>query len=324
MGARPYRLGTGGGGLSAPRAAHALGRAGVMLTAALLFLAVPAAASAVAPGDEPSTAIPVSAGTTQFDSTALTEGAADPASCGEFEDFTDTMWFSYTAERRGLAAFDVNSFVSPDGSTDFLAILFVYERAPDGTLAEIGCSAYPATVFTDLARGTTYLVAVAALDAEDTGEPELSDHGGTFALTIEPIRGRVLTDRFHDVLEPTVDEFWTEECGTEVTVTWNDRGAAKTFLDTSGERRFTFHIVGRTTLSSAEGSVTYSYANSFRDTFDGTFTSVGLGVKFVVDGEIVVMDRGRLVQDEEGNIVFEAGAHPTFEDGFDPCTELAG
>lgn len=296
----------------------------IILAAMTLLLVVPVGAMAAEPGDEPSTAIPVSGGTTQFDSTAMTESAEDPTSCGEFEDFTNTMWFSYTAARRGLTIFDVNSFVSPDGSTDFLAILFVYEQAADGTLTEVGCSAYPATVFLEVQRGTTYVIAVAALDAEDTGEPELSEHGGTFDLTIEQIRGRVLIDRFHAV-DSFVDEFWTEECGFEVTTSFDDRGIAKTFFTTSGERMFTFHIVGSTTFSTADGaSVTYYYAQPFRDTFDGTPTWLGLPVKIVIDGEIVLMDVGRLVQDEDGNVVFEAGRHPFFENGFDLCAALAG
>jgi hypothetical protein len=282
---------------------------------ALLMAAMPVGVAAAVPGDEPSTAIAASVGTTQYDSTAMTESGADPTSCGEFEDFTNTMWFSWTATKSTTAMVDINSFVS-DGSTDFLAILFVYAQS-NGQLTLVGCSAYPATVFFGASAGTTYLILSAALGADDTGEPELSDHGGTFDLTIQPIRGRVLIDRFHDA-NTFVDEGLSDECGTEVTVSFDDRGIAKTFVTTSGVRMFTFMIVGSTTFSTADASLTVTYAQPFRDTFDGNVTILGLPVKVVLNGQLVVLDAGRLVLGPDG-IVFEAGPHPVFESGVDIC-----
>jgi hypothetical protein len=282
---------------------------------ALLMAAMPVGVAAAVPGDEPSTAIAASVGTTQYDSTAMTESGADPASCGEFEDFTNTMWFSWTATKSTTAMVDINSFVS-DGSTDFLAILFVYAQS-NGQPTLVGCSAYPATVFFGASAGTTYLILSAALGADDTGEPELSDHGGTFDLTIQPIRGRVLIDRFHDA-NTFVDEGLSDECGTEVTVSFDDRGIAKTFVTTSGVRMFTFMIVGSTTFSTADASLTVTYAQPFRDTFDGNVTILGLPVKVVLNGQLVVLDAGRLVLGPDG-IVFEAGPHPVFESGVDIC-----
>jgi hypothetical protein len=282
---------------------------------ALLMAAIPVGVAAAVPGDEPSTAIAASVGTTQYDSTAMTESGADPTSCGEFEDFTNTMWFSWTATKSTTAMVDINSFVS-DGSTDFLAILFVYAQS-NGQLTLVGCSAYPATLFFGASAGTTYLILSAALGADDTGEPELSDHGGTFDLTIQPIRGRVLIDRFHDA-NTFVDEGLSDECGTEVTVSFDDRGIAKTFVTTSGVRMFTFMIVGSTTFSTADASLTVSYAQPFRDTLDGNVTILGLPVKVVLNGELVVLDAGRLVLGPDG-IVFEAGPHPVFDSGVDIC-----
>jgi hypothetical protein len=282
---------------------------------ALLMAAMPVGVAAAVPGDEPSTAIAASVGTTQYDSTAMTESGADPTSCGEFADDTNTMWFSWTATKSTTAMVDINSFVS-DGSTDFLAILFVYAQS-NGQLTLVGCSAYPATVFFGASAGTTYLILSAALGADDTGEPELSDHGGTFDLTIQPIRGRVLIDRFHDA-NTFVDEGLSDECGTEVTVSFDDRGIAKTFVTTSGVRMFTFMIVGSTTFSTADASLTVTYAQPFRDTFDGNVTILGLPVKVVLNGQLVVLDAGRLVLGPDG-IVFEAGPHPVFESGVDIC-----
>lgn len=286
---------------------------------ALLMAAMPVGVAAAIPGDEPSTAIPASVGTTQYDSTAMTESGADPTSCREFEDFTNTMWFSWTATRSRITMVDINSFVS-DGSTDFLAILFVYAVGPNGQLTQVGCGAYPATVFFSATAGTTYLIVSAGLGADDTGEPELSDHGGTFDLTIQPIRGRVLSFRFHDT-GSFVDEGLSDECGTEVTVSFDDRGMGKTFVTTGGVRMFTFMIVGSTTFSTADSSVTLSYAQPFRDTMDGMVTILGLPVKVVLDGKIVTLDAGRLILGPDG-VVFEAGQHPVFDEGVDLCALL--
>jgi hypothetical protein len=295
-------------------------RAFITIAAAIVLAAVPASAAAAdLPGDEPGTAIAASVGTTQYDSTAMTASGADPASCGEYEDFTNTMWFSWTAARSSLALVDINSFVS-DGSTDFLAILFVYAET-NGQRSLVACSAYPATVTFQATAGTKYVILSAALGADDTGEPDLSDHGGTFDLTIQPIRGRILTDRSHDT-DTFVSDFWTEECGTEVTVSFDDRTMAKTFFTATGQRMFTFMIVGSTTLSSADGSVTFTYAQPFRDTLDGTVSILGMPQKTWVNGhELVILDAGRLVLDEDG-IAFVAGPHEQFETGVDVCALL--
>ena len=295
-----------------------------LVGALLVLILLPVGAAAADPGDEPGTAITVTAGVTRADSTNMTSNAAnDPADCGDFEGFSNTMWFAYTPTKSGPTIVDLNSFVSEDGSTDFLAILFVYARAANGSLTLVGCSAYPATVTFSASAGTTYLILSAALDAEDTGEPSLSGHGGTFDLAITAVRGRVISDRFHDA-ETFVDEFWTDECGTEVTVSFDDRGMSKTFVTTSGQRMFTFLIVGSTTFSDSDSSVTLSYAQSFRDNLIGRNTIVGLPQKVVVDGRVYSLDVGRLVFDYEGNILFDAGSHDFFNQGVDICGLLAG
>ena len=298
--------------------------ASALVGALLVLIMLPLGAAAAAPGDEPTTAITVTAGVTRGDSTSMTSNpATDPASCGEFEGFSNTMWFAYTPTKSGTTVADLNSFVSADGSTDFLAILFVYAKGSNGSLALVGCSAYPATVTFNASAGTTYLILSAALDAEDTGEPELSDHGCTFDLTIIAVKGRVLSDRFHEA-DTFVDEGLSEECGTEVTVSFDDRGMSKTFYSANGQRMFTFFIVGSTTFSTADSSLTFSYAQSYRDNLVGTNTIVGLPQKIVVNGQIYSLDVGRLVFDYDGNILFDAGSHEFFNEGVDICALLAG
>jgi hypothetical protein len=287
------------------------------------MLVIPPTASAIERGDEPSTAFRVTLGTAQYNSSAMTANASvDPAACGEFEGFSNTMWFSYTPSRRALTIVDVSSFVSPDGSTDFLAIAFVFAKH-GSSLDLVGCSAYPATVFFTAAAGTTYLIMVGGLGADDTGEPELSDRGGTFDLTIMTIRGRVITDRFHDT-GSFVDEELSAVCGFEVTVSFDNRGTSKTFFSTSGTRMFTFFIVGSTTFSTEDGrKLTFSYAQPFQDRLDGNVAILGLPIKVRLDGKLVTLDAGRLVIGPDGSIVFEAGKHPTFDEGVDVCGLLA-
>jgi hypothetical protein len=286
------------------------------------LLGTPSAVAALERGDEPQTAIPVSVGTAQYNSSAMTESGMDPTMCGEFEDFTNTMWFSYAPTRGTPVVIDVNSFVSPDGSTDFLAILFVFARH-GGSLDLISCNAYPATATFSAQAGTTYLLMVGGLGADDTGEPELSDRGGTFGLTVTSVRGRVLTDRFR-ATESFVDEGLSNECGFSVTVSFDDRGISKTFFSKSGVRMFTFFIVGSTTFSTDEGrSLTFTYAQSFRDRLDGKVTIVGLPIKVWLDGKVLTLDAGRLVLGQDGSVVFEAGRHPVFFKGIDICGLLA-
>jgi hypothetical protein len=294
----------------------------VLVLLAGLLLTAPAAA-AVLPGDEPSTAIPASVGTAQYDSTDMTANASvDPESCGEFEGFTNTMWFSYTPTRSGPTIVDVNSFVSPDGSTDYLAILFVFARH-GSSLDLVGCNAYPATTFVPAQAGTTYLIMVGALGADDTGEPALSDHGGTFDLTILPVRGRVLTNRFH-ASDTFVDEGLSDACGFDVTVSFDDRGFDRTFFSSSGQRMFMFFVEGSTTFSSASGeSLTFTYAQQFQDRLDGNVALFGIPIKVWMDGHLLTIDAGRLVLGPDGNLVFIAGPHPVFFEGVDICGLLA-
>ena len=308
---------------------QALRRFLIPLSVLTMMAVVAPAAIAVEPGDEPGTAIPVSAGTAQFDSTLMTESAADPDACEEPAfpgPFSNTMWFSYRPTRDALTIVDVNSFVSIDGSTDFLAIVFVYAQTASG-LDLVACSAFDATVVLPAEAGTTYLILVGGLSATalPDEDPALLDRGGTFELTITPVRGRVIRDHFHEA-DTFVDEFLTEECGDgDVVVSFNDRGTAKTFFDASGPRAFTFQISGWTTFQIGDGPVIkLSYHQTFRDYFDGTVAQVGIPVKVTIDGKLFVIDAGNVVFGPDGEVIFEAGPHPVLHEGLDLCALLAG
>jgi hypothetical protein len=301
--------------------------AGVTIIVVALTLSV-APASAAVQGDEPSDPVTASVGTTQYDSTSMTANpAVDPADCPDpaFDGpFFNTMWFSYTPARDALTTVDVNSFVSSDGSTDYLAIVFVFAQS-NGGLDLVACSGFPATVFIPAEAGTTYLIMVGgfASSALPDEDPNLLDRGGTFDLTIQPIRGRVQQDRFHES-DTFVDEFLTEECGAEVTVSFDDRGTIKTFYSASGPRAFTFHISGRTTFHMEGGPlVKVSYHETFFDYFDGTVAEIGIPVSVSINGKPFLIDAGRVVFGPDG-ILFEAGPHPILHEGFDLCALLAG
>jgi hypothetical protein len=295
---------------------------------AMLGVLAPTALAAE-PGDEPGTAIVASVGTAQYDSTLMTESAADPDACPEPEfpgPFSNTMWFSYAPSRDALTMIDVNSFVSTDGSTDYLAIVFVFAQT-DGGLDLVACGAFPATVFIPVEAGTTYLIMVGGLSASalPDEDPNLLDRGGTFDLTIERVRGRILRDHFH-ASDTFVDEFLTEDCGGgDITVSFDDHGTAKTFFDASGPRAFTFQISGWTTYQMGDGPVVkISYHQTFHDYFDGTVSQIGIPVKATVDGQLFILDAGKLIFGPDGEILFEAGPHPVLHGEFDLCALLAG
>jgi hypothetical protein len=299
----------------------------VTIMVVALTLAV-APASAAVPGDEPSDPIMASVGTTQYNSTSMTANpAVDPTDCPDPEfdgPFFNTMWFSYTPTRDALTTVDVNSFVSTDGSTDYLAIVFVFAQS-NGGLQLVACSGFPATVVIPAEAGTTYLIMVGgfASSALPDEDPSLLDRGGTFHLTIQPVRGRVQQDRFHES-DTFVDEFLTEECGAEVTISFDDRVTIKTFFSATGPRAFTFHITGWTTYQMEGGPlVKVTYHETFFDYFDGTAAEIGIPVRVSIDGKPFLIDAGRLVFGPE-DILFEAGPHPILHEGFDLCALLAG
>ena len=290
-----------------------------------VLLGLPATTAAALPGDEPSTAIPVSLGTTQYDSTDMTVNpTVDSHSCGIFEDFSNTMWFSYTPTTTAQTLFDTFSFVSPDGSTDFLAIEFVFEQH-GSSLDFVACGGFPATVSIKARAGTTYLIMIGGMGADDVpgAPPELTDRGGTFDLTIMTTRGQLLTDRFHDS-DTFVDDGLSSECGFQVTVSFDDRGVSKTFFSSSGLRMTTGFVNGMTTFSTEGGRVlSLTYANTFRDLGRTEFVQVGVPIKVRLDGKLISVDSGRLVFDQNFDLVVEQGHHPVFFEGIDICSLLA-
>lgn len=276
-----------------------------LLAALLASTSIAPAVLGAEAGDEPDTAIAVDFGTATFDSSSMTENpAVDPSEClGELAfpgPLSNTMWFEFTAARRGPLFVDVNSFVSADGSTDFLAGVFVLTE----DLTVIGCAAYPATVEFEAQRGTTYLIMVTGLPAEFTQEPELSDRGGTFALTIgRASRSPIFQDRFVDSFSG-VDEFWSQQCGAEITIDLTFRGIFTGFLDGSGLFRgtetttlegpggrlfvragFSIRSVGEATVDEEAGTITFH--------FEDTYT--GLPVAWIVPGAgQLMLDAGQI------------------------------
>ncbi len=291
-----------------------------VLATIMALLGVVAPVVAAQPGDEPGTAIPVTTGVSTYDSTAMTASGADPAECapGFPGPFSNTMWFSYTAARTGLTNVDVNSFVSQDGSTDFLAIVFVFAGSN-----LVGCSAFPATVAFGADAGTTYTIMVAGLPAGECCPPELSDRGGTFDLSITAVRGRVIMDKFTSS-DSFLDEGLSQECGFDVTTSFHDKVIVKTFFSASAARAFVVKVTGWTRFTAANGTtLLLRYAQTFRDSLDGSVSFVGLDIRASIDGHAIVFDAGKIVIGPDGEVTFEGGPHPTFYNGFDICAALS-
>jgi hypothetical protein len=72
------------------------------------------------------------------------------------------------------------------------------------------------------------------------------------------------------------------------------------------------------TLSANGRSVSQSsHTASIFNLVTGTETDVGIIIRvFLPDGGTLYLDRGRLVVDADGNVVFEAGPHPSLHGDF--------
>jgi hypothetical protein len=83
-------------------------------------------------------------------------------------------------------------------------------------------------------------------------------------------------------------------------------------------------INGTTTFSTEGGRVlSVTYATTFRDLDFTEHVQVGVPIKVRLDGKLVSVDSGRLVFDEDFNLVVEHGHHPVFFEGLDICGLLA-
>jgi hypothetical protein len=116
-------------------------------------------------------------------------------------------------------------------------------------------------------------------------------------------------------------------CGFQVTATESGQGRFEVFFDTSGMAvRVQVHADTTTVFSANGRSVTaVGHANTKLDLVNGTETDTGLIIRAdQPTGGPLYLDRGRLVFDPDGNVVFEAGPHPSLHGDFGGlCASLA-
>lgn len=137
---------------------------------------------------------------------------------------------------------------------------------------------------------------------------------------------RTITGRFPIELNEAVFEPESSVCGFPISAEMTGEGIFQLFLDANGDfLRAHVHLSVKGTLTANGVSVRLGRSvNQFFE-LDGTVTEVGLVFRDSAPGVgVVLMDRGRLVFDGNGELVFEAGPHPQLHGDFgELCSALA-
>ena len=125
---------------------------------------------------------------------------------------------------------------------------------------------------------------------------------------------------YFDVFDPTdvtVDDFLTEECGTEVTFAADGHDFGQLFFLRDGGIRLAFHPSYRETLSSAFGTIESQDVGVDKISFDdqaGTVTVFGTGIHLKVKGDAYAIGLWRLTFDAEtGEMIGEGSYSGNFD-----------
>ena len=117
------------------------------------------------------------------------------------------------------------------------------------------------------------------------------------------------------------------DCGFAVNETGHDQITVTTFFNADGSfRENVLRISGNWTETNVQTgkAVTQNYLRVYFNAFSGTPTVVGSVQRIAIRG-VVLRDAGRLTWSfEDGTIITMDGPHPTFTDGIDWCSLLAG
>jgi hypothetical protein len=131
--------------------------------------------------------------------------------------------------------------------------------------------------------------------------------GQAQASPTTPFTGHFPIEEHVAVLEPE-----STVCGFPISLDFSGQGTFQVFFDAQGNI-VRIHVLERVTgMLSANGiSLRFMWSdNQFFD-LDGTVTEVGLVFRYALPGVgVVLMDRGRLSFDGDGELLFEAGPHP--------------
>jgi hypothetical protein len=116
-----------------------------------------------------------------------------------------------------------------------------------------------------------------------------------------------------------VDDGASAACGFPVTFHQLDRGTYELFYDQQGNltRVQVQTLTDGTVTANGITLLEHGRENNFYDVLTGTQMSASLEFRVWLPGfGVVIMDRGRLVFDADGNVVFDAGPHPALEGDF--------
>jgi hypothetical protein len=113
---------------------------------------------------------------------------------------------------------------------------------------------------------------------------------------------------------------WTGKRGPVILVTGTDTGSFQVFFDSTGTPvRLQIETVSTNTFSA--NGITIPFRSANKNTFNlinGTGTDIGLDIRVTIPGVgNLYLDRGRLVFDSNGNLIFEAGPHPSLHGDID-------
>ena len=132
------------------------------------------------------------------------------------------------------------------------------------------------------------------------------------------ITGHFPIEEHYPVFEPE-----STVCGFPISADLTGQGTFQAFLDADGDF-LRGHVLLNIKGTLSGNGLTLRFGRSVNQFFelDGTVTEVGLVFRDSAPGVgVVLMDRGRLVFDGDGNLVFEAGPHPQLHGEFGELCE---
>jgi hypothetical protein len=116
-----------------------------------------------------------------------------------------------------------------------------------------------------------------------------------------------------------VDDGASAACGFPVTFHQLNRGTYERFYDQQGNptRVQVQTLVDGTAAANGITLQVHGRENNFYDVLTGMQMDASLEFRVWLPGlGVLIMDRGRLLFDADGNVVFEAGPHPALEGDF--------
>lgn len=142
--------------------------------------------------------------------------------------------------------------------------------------------------------------------------------GLALASLAQPAQATPTTGQFQQEFT-YIDDGASAACGFPVTFHQLDRGTYQLFFDQQ-ENLTRVQVQTLTNGTATANGITlleHGRENNFYDVLTGTSMEASLEFRVWLPGlGVVIMDRGRLLFDAGGNVVFEAGPHPALQGDF--------